>query len=342
MSYSWSCRDRLRLFSEGGGTERRQRRNSLCFRSLSSPIQLEYSSLLCEPPKSALEMLRRAHWLIPVFLSTLHPLFTSWVAITQLRRCKRFLPRLPHLRASTTFSHLPALGEMASAFSRSLWRAIILWLRSRKSQELLPWYAGWSENRSLASHGWGRLRWSVKRGQLTAEGNFEESVWNSALRWAAFLDAFHFDAVDTGWPEMDLKMKRTASAHRSSSRSWPPSFRTFRSSTRPTVLYFHGNAGTRAIGNRVRISQKISAMDCNFLMIDYRWAFPRNLLRSSEAWTLDRIEASRIPLGHLHHQKRVSWLTLGELSTSCILRKVSTLRRSRSWDNLWVPESELR
>ncbi|GAA5863018.1 hypothetical protein JCM5353_008352, partial [Sporobolomyces roseus] len=36
------------------------------------------------------------------------------------------------------------------------------------------------------------------------------------------------------------------------------------------VLYFHGNAGTRAIGNRVRVSQKVSAMNCNFLIIDYR------------------------------------------------------------------------
>ncbi|GAA6020554.1 hypothetical protein JCM11491_000794 [Sporobolomyces phaffii] len=42
------------------------------------------------------------------------------------------------------------------------------------------------------------------------------------------------------------------------------------STSHPTVLYFHGNAGTRAIGNRVRVAQHVSAMDCNFLIIDYR------------------------------------------------------------------------
>ncbi|TNY24338.1 Alpha/Beta hydrolase protein [Rhodotorula diobovata] len=38
----------------------------------------------------------------------------------------------------------------------------------------------------------------------------------------------------------------------------------------PTVTYNHGNAGTRAAGNRVRVARHMSDMDCNFLIIDYR------------------------------------------------------------------------
>ncbi|GAA5933282.1 alpha/beta hydrolase [Sporobolomyces koalae] len=43
-----------------------------------------------------------------------------------------------------------------------------------------------------------------------------------------------------------------------------------RSPSYPTVLYFHGNAGSRAVGNRIRVAQKLSASNCNVLMIDYR------------------------------------------------------------------------
>ncbi|GAA5839518.1 hypothetical protein JCM9279_005966 [Rhodotorula babjevae] len=37
-----------------------------------------------------------------------------------------------------------------------------------------------------------------------------------------------------------------------------------------TVLYFHGNAGTRAAGNRVRVARHMSDMDTGFWIIDYR------------------------------------------------------------------------
>ncbi|KPV74471.1 uncharacterized protein RHOBADRAFT_54287 [Rhodotorula graminis WP1] len=37
-----------------------------------------------------------------------------------------------------------------------------------------------------------------------------------------------------------------------------------------TVLYFHGNAGTRAAGNRVRVARHMSDMDASFLIVDYR------------------------------------------------------------------------
>ncbi|GAA6028819.1 hypothetical protein JCM8097_007410 [Rhodosporidiobolus ruineniae] len=38
----------------------------------------------------------------------------------------------------------------------------------------------------------------------------------------------------------------------------------------PTVLYFHGNAGTRAAGNRVRVARHVSDMEASFFIIDYR------------------------------------------------------------------------
>ncbi|BGP17580.1 hypothetical protein JCM10213_001228 [Rhodosporidiobolus nylandii] len=42
------------------------------------------------------------------------------------------------------------------------------------------------------------------------------------------------------------------------------------SPSHPTIVYFHGNAATRAAGNRVRVARHTSDMDCNFLIIDYR------------------------------------------------------------------------
>ncbi|OCF78742.1 hypothetical protein I204_00686 [Kwoniella mangroviensis CBS 8886] len=40
---------------------------------------------------------------------------------------------------------------------------------------------------------------------------------------------------------------------------------------RPTILYFHGNAGTRAVSHRVRSYSAFSTnLDCNVLVIDYR------------------------------------------------------------------------
>ncbi|GAA5987334.1 hypothetical protein JCM10908_001913 [Rhodotorula pacifica] len=39
---------------------------------------------------------------------------------------------------------------------------------------------------------------------------------------------------------------------------------------RPTVLYFHGNAATRAASNRVRTARHLTDLGANFLIIDYR------------------------------------------------------------------------
>lgn len=44
----------------------------------------------------------------------------------------------------------------------------------------------------------------------------------------------------------------------------------FSNSSYPTVLYNHGNAGTRAAGNRVRVARHMSALNANFVIYDYR------------------------------------------------------------------------
>lgn len=40
--------------------------------------------------------------------------------------------------------------------------------------------------------------------------------------------------------------------------------------THPTVVYNHGNAATRAAGNRVRVARHMSDMNANFVIYDYR------------------------------------------------------------------------
>ena len=39
---------------------------------------------------------------------------------------------------------------------------------------------------------------------------------------------------------------------------------------RPTVIYFHGNAATRAASNRVRTARHLTDLGANFVIIDYR------------------------------------------------------------------------
>ncbi|GAA5960605.1 hypothetical protein JCM8115_001767, partial [Rhodotorula mucilaginosa] len=39
---------------------------------------------------------------------------------------------------------------------------------------------------------------------------------------------------------------------------------------RPTVIYFHGNAATRAASNRVRTARHLADLGANFVIIDYR------------------------------------------------------------------------
>ncbi|GAA6011852.1 hypothetical protein JCM10207_004266 [Rhodosporidiobolus poonsookiae] len=43
-----------------------------------------------------------------------------------------------------------------------------------------------------------------------------------------------------------------------------------RSPNHPTVVYNHGNAGTRAMGNRVRVGRHVADAGANYLIIDYR------------------------------------------------------------------------
>ncbi|GAA5822318.1 hypothetical protein JCM3770_001569 [Rhodotorula araucariae] len=43
-----------------------------------------------------------------------------------------------------------------------------------------------------------------------------------------------------------------------------------RNPSNPTTVYFHGNAATRAAGNRVRVARHMSDMNSNFVIIDYR------------------------------------------------------------------------
>lgn len=43
-----------------------------------------------------------------------------------------------------------------------------------------------------------------------------------------------------------------------------------KSPTHPTVVYNHGNAATRAAGNRVRVARHMSDMNANFVIYDYR------------------------------------------------------------------------
>ncbi|POY75292.1 hypothetical protein BMF94_1663 [Rhodotorula taiwanensis] len=40
--------------------------------------------------------------------------------------------------------------------------------------------------------------------------------------------------------------------------------------SRPTVLYFHGNAATRAASNRIRTARHLTDLGANFIIIDYR------------------------------------------------------------------------
>lgn len=40
---------------------------------------------------------------------------------------------------------------------------------------------------------------------------------------------------------------------------------------RPTILYFHGNAASRAAFYRVATAKILSAEDYNVVVIDYRW-----------------------------------------------------------------------
>lgn len=42
------------------------------------------------------------------------------------------------------------------------------------------------------------------------------------------------------------------------------------SSRSQAVLYFHGNAASRAAPNRIRIARAVSQLDANFIIIDYR------------------------------------------------------------------------
>ncbi|GAA5895445.1 alpha/beta hydrolase [Sporobolomyces salmoneus] len=138
----------------------------------------------------------------------------------------------------------------------------------RRAHWLLPIFLSKVRNLYLDTHDGAKIgAWLVlaegaygqamREGRLSTEGQFEDSVFDAALR----------------------------------------------SSDYPTVLYFHGNAGTRAVGNRVRVGQKISAMNCNFLITDYRgFADSSSKPPPSEEGVL--IDARRA-FDYLHLEKQV-------------------------------------
>lgn len=59
----------------------------------------------------------------------------------------------------------------------------------------------------------------------------------------------------------------------------------------PFVLYAHGNAGTRAVPNRIRVAQMIANMDANFLIIDYRGFADSEGVHPSEAGLVSDLRA---------------------------------------------------
>jgi abhydrolase domain-containing protein 12 len=81
------------------------------------------------------------------------------------------------------------------------------------------------------------------------EGSLPESVFDEALRWASFCFSSYVPA------EIELLPSCRAPEH-------------------PVVVYYHGNAATRAAGNRVRVARHVSDMDASFLIIDYRFVGP--------------------------------------------------------------------
>lgn len=42
----------------------------------------------------------------------------------------------------------------------------------------------------------------------------------------------------------------------------------------PSIVYFHGNAATRAASNRIRVARYVSAQDTSLIIIDYRYVLP--------------------------------------------------------------------
>ncbi|GAA5956987.1 hypothetical protein JCM3765_006661 [Sporobolomyces pararoseus] len=151
-----------------------------------------------------MRLLKNAHWLLPIFLSsfilslTYEPIQRSLI---YLHYAKWPLPFLARFDQPEFYGFAP--GKVKNFY-----------LDTQDGARIGAWLV-------LAEDAYER---AMKKGRLSEEGQFEESVFDAALR----------------------------------------------SPSTPTVLYFHGNAGSRAIGNRVRVAQKISAMNSNFLIIDYR------------------------------------------------------------------------
>ncbi|GAA5828140.1 hypothetical protein JCM5353_007800, partial [Sporobolomyces roseus] len=106
-------------------------------------------------------MLRRAHWLIPVFFSsfllslTYEPVQRS---IIYLHWVKWPLPFLARFDEPEYYGFAPA-------------KVTNFYLDTQDGARIGAWLV-------MAEDAYDE---ALKRGQLTAEGNFEESVWNSAL-----------------------------------------------------------------------------------------------------------------------------------------------------------------
>ena len=152
-------------------------------RSLSSSTHLDYSSLLRSLSETTPRMLRRAHWLIPVFFSTFHPLSQSWSRFTQPHPFPTgsFLLSLTYepVQRSLIYLHwvkwpLPFLARFddPSHYGFSPGKVKNFYLETQDGARIGAWLV-------MAEDAYDD---ALRRGKLTDEGYFEESIWDSALR----------------------------------------------------------------------------------------------------------------------------------------------------------------
>ena len=85
--------------------------------------------------------------------------------------------------------------------------------------------------------------------------------------------------------------------------------------TAPTVLYFHGNAATRAASNRVRVARYMSSENRNFVIIDYRFVLSpsRTQVALTDALSSGFADSTGVPTErglYLDARRFWDWLTL--------------------------------
>jgi hypothetical protein len=81
--------------------------------------------------------------------------------------------------------------------------------------------------------------------------------------------------VRTAYQPLALSHKKCSTLHSCKSPPLLYSSLSSRGSTyrsHPSIVYFHGNAATRAASNRIRVARYVSAQDTSLIIIDYRCA----------------------------------------------------------------------